>query len=105
MKMKQKKGLEFKILNQKLKENTEKINEGINEGNKLGNDKQLIEAQISSDCNKIFDVIPKTILRSINCNITNHSMRSIRKLHKIREELETRQKENVKVKKLVLKEK
>ena len=48
MKIKQKSGLEFKVLHQELKENTEKINEGIQEGSKLESDKKALEAQIES---------------------------------------------------------
>jgi len=48
---------------------------------------RLVEAQISSNFNKIYEVIPKRTLREINSSITSHSRYSIRKLHRIRNEL------------------
>ena len=61
---------------------------------------ELIDAQISSDFDKIFEVIPKNILRRINNNITNHSKRAVKRLHSISDELESRSKESPKVKKI-----
>lgn len=61
---------------------------------------ELIEAQISSDFNKIYEVIPKNLLRKINSSITNHSKSSVKKLHDIREELLEKKLKPSKVKKI-----
>ena len=61
---------------------------------------ELIDAQISDDFDKIYGVIPKNLLRSINNNITNHSKRAIKRLHVISNELENRRIESAKVKKI-----
>lgn len=59
---------------------------------------ELIDAQISSDFDKVYGVIPKKLLRRIDSNISNHSKRSIRRLNSIKEELETIRKDKPKVK-------
>ena len=62
---------------------------------------ELIHAQISSDFDEIYSIIPKKHLRRINSSITSHTKRSKKILTDIRDELlESRQLSIPKVKKL-----
>ena len=62
---------------------------------------ELIHAQISSDFDEIYRVIPKSLLRKVNSNISNHTKRGTKILTGIRDELlEGRHISSNKVKKL-----
>ena len=61
---------------------------------------ELIESQISSDFDKIYEVIPKKTLSKINSSIICHSKATTKKLYKIKEDLLKEKSKDLKIRKL-----